>query len=411
MVPRVQHPARSRTCLTFSFQILVKCLRWKHNFSAPTQSGRGGGGSTTRACVGIVGIPSNPTIRASSPSASPFLPSSLYSLCSCSVLAAFGTSRRNNLRATADGFIERPALENVPTCSHRREKFPRGGVSSRFACKSPRPLRFDSPPRLIGSRFRAPARTTARRARLIRGGRGGGERSSGERERERELYFGDRRAGIASPHPHPFPFSPSFREDEDAARGRRLYVHAYNVFLPMQKTGTRRSEPRLARDAWTFSTELVSLLRRDVKTDRRASRNFISPRRDEFTARSRRLLRDLAHRRSSGANKTPPIPRASGASGSFRLSPFPPLALSSDCPWLCIGGFASSITNSPPPPLAWNESLIWRAPRRGKFIFDRLAGMCLRRPDLIKTLATIEAKATKDGRGKERGEREREGKA
>jgi len=33
--------------------------------------------------------------------------------------------------------------------------------------------------------------------------------------------------------------------------------------------------------------------------------------------------------------------------------------------------------------------------------------MCLRRPDLIKTLATIETKATKDERGKERGERER----
>jgi len=42
MVPRVQHPARSRTCLTFSFQILVKCLRWKHNLPAPTQSGRRG---------------------------------------------------------------------------------------------------------------------------------------------------------------------------------------------------------------------------------------------------------------------------------------------------------------------------------------------------------------------------------
>jgi hypothetical protein len=231
---------RGRTCLTFSFQIPAKCLRWKTlTISRPPRNlGPVEGEEDRRRARG------SHQIRQSElplPPASPFCPSSLYSslycLCgtSCSgpLVAIIYARQRTDLLSVR-------LLKTFPLAAIGEKN---SRVSSRSACEI-----FASIHRV--SSDWDPART-ARRARLTqKGGKGGGGGTTRRREKElgraraRALF----RTGVAGP-PHPSPFwLPRFsREDEDAAGTRASRVdYTYTrvmYFCRCKETQGTRSDP------------------------------------------------------------------------------------------------------------------------------------------------------------------------
>jgi len=213
----VQH---GRTCLTFSFQI--KCLRKMFVLETqfPGSHGIGGGRiNDTRPRRDLIKTDDPISLSASLSLSLEFFvfAAFVWYLCLGSLVAIIYARQRTDLLSV---------LENV-SCSHRREKFARGGVSShsRVNRRSHRASpRFAASDWLSG--FRAPARTAARRVRFEEdGGKG---------------------AGLYSRSPR-FTYSPS---PFSRGPGCRIVDYAYMRMMYFYADASKNraaSEPRLAR--------------------------------------------------------------------------------------------------------------------------------------------------------------------